>query len=148
MKTSVVVFCCVALISCRIFEIPEPRLPEKLPVKIFNITPDRPALRIEGIYYNSNSFGFQIEGGELDLMLDTILLGHVKVDTVINVRPNSLFTVPVFFEPDFVKLSQMPLNFAEPVLISFKGFMHGSVGWFSKEIEIEYSDMHILDIRF
>ncbi|MEZ2440379.1 LEA14-like dessication related protein [Chitinophaga sp. W3I9] len=132
--------------GCTAFKTPEPRLPKKLAVRVFNITPQQAALKIEGIYYNPNSFGFTFKGGDLDLMLDTFLLGHVHIDTLINVPANALFTIPVTVKPDFNKLGQTGINLEDSVHISFKGTMKGGVGWFSKTINIAYDGRHYLDL--
>ncbi|MDR6569119.1 MULTISPECIES: NDR1/HIN1-like protein [Chitinophaga] len=137
----------IFLSGCTVFQTPEPRLPKKLAVRIFNITPQRAALKIEGIYYNPNNFGFTFKSGDLELMLDTFLLGKVHIDTVINVPAHALFTVPVTVAPDFNKLGQTGINLEDSVHISFKGTMKGSVGWFSKTIHIAYDGRHYLDLQ-
>lgn len=138
----------IALSSCSFFKTPEARLPRKLAIKVFNITPQRAALRVTGVYYNPNNYGFTFTGGELDLRLDTFYLGHVKLDTVMNIPAHATFTVPVIVEPDFAKLGNSGINMADSVLVSFSGTMAGKVGWFSKKIDIKYQGKHFLDISF
>ncbi|SEW51072.1 NDR1/HIN1-like protein [Chitinophaga arvensicola] len=133
--------------GCTLFKTPEARLPKKLGVRIFNITPERAAMKVEGIYYNPNSFGFTFKSGDLDLMLDTFYLGHVHLDTIIRVPAHALFTIPVVLQPDFNKLGQTGINLNDSVCISFKGTMKGSVGWFSRTIEIKYEGRHYLDLQ-
>ena len=118
----------ILLQSCSFFKTPEPRLPRRLPVKVFNITPNRPALQVTGVYYNPNDFAFTFTGGELDVKLDTLYLGHVKLDTVMTVPAHALFNVPVVVEPDFAKLGSSGINLADTVLLSFSGRMTGKKG--------------------
>ncbi|WP_147323424.1 NDR1/HIN1-like protein [Chitinophaga silvatica] len=137
----------IFLTSCEIFKNPQPKLPAKLEVRVFNITNERPALKINGEYYNANNYSFTFKGGDLDLMLDSFFLGHVHIDTTFNVPANSLFTVPVVVEPDFEALGKTNLNLADSVFISFKGDMKGSVGWFSRKVHIDYKGKHYIDLK-
>ncbi|RBL91058.1 hypothetical protein DF182_00085 [Chitinophaga flava] len=138
----------MALQACTIFSPPEARLPGKLTVKVFSITPERPALEVTGVYYNPNNYGFTFTGGELDLKLDTFYLGHVKLDTVMTIPAHATFTVPVVVEPDFTKLGNSGINLADSVLLSFSGTMSGKIGSFSKKIHIQYQGKHFMDIVF
>lgn len=133
--------------GCRVFKKPEPRLPARLVVRVFNITPERAALKINGAYYNPNNYAFTFKGGDLDLMLDTFHLGRVHLDTVIEVPAHAVFNVPVVIEPDFEKLGQSGINLGDSVRISFKGDMKGSVGVFSRTIQITYEGIHYLDLQ-
>ncbi|NLU96009.1 LEA type 2 family protein [Chitinophaga sp. Ak27] len=146
--TILAVIAAITLSSCSFFKTPEARLPRKLPVKVFNITPQRAALRVTGVYYNPNNYGFTFTGGELDLRLDTFYLGHVKLDTVMNIPAHATFTIPVIVEPDFAKLGNSGINMADSVVVSFSGTMAGKVGWFSKKIDIKYQGKHFLDLSF
>ncbi|WP_212003956.1 hypothetical protein [Chitinophaga sp. HK235] len=138
----------MTLQACTVFSPPEARLPGKLTVKVFSITPERPALRVTGVYYNPNNYGFTFTGGELDLKLDTFYLGHVKLDTVMTIPAHATFTVPVVVEPDFTKLGNSGINLNDSVLLSFSGTMAGRIGCFSKKINIKYQGKHIMDISF
>jgi LEA14-like dessication related protein len=142
-----IIFIAAFLSGCTLFKTPEPRLPKKLGVRIFSITPQKSAMKVEGVYYNPNSFGFTFKSGDLDLMLDTFYLGHVHLDTTINVPAHALFTVPVILEPDFNKLGQSGINLSDSVRISFKGTMKGNVGWFSRTIQMNYAGQHYLDLQ-
>ncbi|WP_143310033.1 hypothetical protein [Chitinophaga vietnamensis] len=136
------------LSSCSFFKTPEARLPRRLSVKVFNVTPNKPALRVTGVYYNPNNYGFTFTGGELDMKLDTFHLGHVRIDTVMIVPAHATFSIPVVLEPDFAALGNSGINLGDSVEISFAGTMSGRVGWFSKKINIHYQGKHALDITF
>lgn len=130
-----------------VFQTPEPRLPAKLPVRVFNITPQRPALRIEGLYYNPNGYAFTFKGGELDLWLDSFPLGHVRIDTSFEVPAHATFTVPVEVEPDFARLGASGIDLTDTVRIAFKGDMKGSVGIISQTLHMTYEGRHYLDLQ-
>ncbi|MBO9730856.1 MAG: LEA type 2 family protein [Chitinophaga sp.] len=136
----------MALPSCTFFKTPEARLPRKLPVKLFGLAPERLALRVDGVYYNPNDYGFTFTGGELDLKVDSFYLGHVKIDTVMTIPAHAMFTVPVVVEPDFEKFSNSGVNVNDSVIISFSGTMNGKAKGISKKINISYKGKHMLDI--
>lgn len=136
----------IALPSCTFFKTPEARLPRKLPVKLVSIAPERLGLRVEGVYYNANDYGFTFTGGELDLKVDSFYLGHVKIDTVMTVPAHAMFTVPVIVEPDFEKFSNSNVNVNDSVIVSFSGTMNGKAKGIAKKINISYQGKHMLDI--
>jgi hypothetical protein len=72
----------------------------------------------------------------------------VHLDTTIEVDGKTSFIVPVVIEPDFDKLGSSGLNLGDSVTISYKGDMKGSVGWFSRDVHLEYQGIHFLDLKF
>jgi LEA14-like dessication related protein len=91
-------------------------------------------------FFNPNNSRVRLKNAEGEAWLDSSYLGHFHVDTVVNILPNSNFTVPVKLDVDMKYfLSYSLFGFRnESVMVSVKGKAKAGKGGFYKEIPLTY----------
>jgi LEA14-like dessication related protein len=91
-------------------------------------------------FFNPNNSRIRLKNAEGEAWLDSNFLGHFHVDTVVNILPNSNFTVPVKLDVDMKYfLSYSLFGFKnEEVMVSVKGKAKAGKGGFYKTIPLTY----------
>ena len=151
MKSSILALMAIAsailLSSCHPFETPEIREPKKIRAQVLRFVGNQPIVRMEAHCYNQNALGFTYEGGEFDLFLDTLFLGHAVIDTSFPVNAHAPFTVPFQLRLDAVRLGAHGLDLSKEVRVRVDGSMWGSTLGISKTLPVHYTGRHLIDLR-
>ncbi len=67
-------------------------------------------VKLELEYFNPNNFGLQVRRTELDIFIDSTLLGHSSLDTLINIPRRDTFLLPINFNVDMQNLFKNAWN--------------------------------------
>ena len=143
-----VLFCllCSSFTACQIFQTPEIRLPDKLPVHVLRWENNQPVIRIETPCYNQNNTGFTFRKGQMDMYLDTFYLGHAVIDTSFSVGAKKPFMVPVQLKVDIVPMLNHGLKLDSVVMVRVNGEMRGSTWGIPKTVRISLREKHTIDL--
>ncbi|MEO7445997.1 MAG: LEA type 2 family protein, partial [Ferruginibacter sp.] len=76
-------------------------------------------LKVDLIYYNPNNFGLQLSRTDLDIFVDSTLLGHSIQDIQLNIPGRDNFTIPLSIDLDMKNL-----------------FRNGLAAAFNKEVNV------------
>lgn len=137
---------CLSLFcGCKVFRLPEFRMPENLDVEVLRWENGQPFIRTSATCYNQNGMGFWFKGGEVKIYLDTLLLGNAKIDTTFFVPKHTEFKIPAYLRLDLAYLSQHGLKLDSTVL-SLNGKFKGSAFGLNKSLKIKYKGMHNINL--
>ncbi|MBX7124289.1 MAG: LEA type 2 family protein [Cyclobacteriaceae bacterium] len=100
-------------------------------------------LRAEAICYNPNASGLTIRHADIDILLDGKLIGKLKQDFNVNVKPKSTFSVPleVGITTKDIGLMDTFLSLlgGRKRLIEFKGILKVRVHGFPVRVPVSHS---------
>jgi LEA14-like dessication related protein len=138
----------VGLSSCRQIKHPELRGIEN--VRLDRFTLGQSTVEFQVRYFNPNSFNARMKEAEGDAWVDSVYLGHFKVDTLVMVPANSEFLIPVKLAVDMKYLMQnsMITMMKKEVLIRVDGKARAGRKGFYKNIRIKYEGMQDLSKLF
>lgn len=118
---------------------------EAVDVQVLKWENNKPYVRTTAICYNQNNVGFQFKGGEVEIHLDTLLLGRAKIDTTFFVPKHTEFKVPAYLSLDLVYLDKHGLKL-DSVMVHLEGKFKGSVVGITKTMQIKYSGKHNINL--
>lgn len=126
------------MISCRNIKDPEFRSIEAIDLNTLNL--NNPAVKVNVIYFNPNNFSAKLKEASGDAWVDSILLGHFTIDSIIHAPANSEFVVPVNLAVNMQTILQnsMMLLSKEEVLLRISGNAKAGKGGFYKNFPIFY----------
>lgn len=135
------------LTGCRSYQTLEFRRIENVHMASFNF--NHPLVTADVVYYNPNKVGFTFRGGEVDVHLDTLWLGHAMLDTVIHIPPSSEFVLTLPIQLDLPRLMKSNLQsyLNRQVHVTVDGEVRASKGWVHKKFPIHYDGEQRLDLK-
>ncbi len=138
----------VAFLSgCHSYQPLEFRRIENLRIAHFDF--NHPLVTADIVYYNPNHTGFEFKGGEVDVHLDTLWLGHARLDTTIRVNPDAEFVVTIPIELDLQRLLKNGLQtyLNRQVDVKVDGVVRGSKAGINKKFPIHYEGEQSLNLK-
>jgi LEA14-like dessication related protein len=139
MKTFVsALFAVVLLASCR--DLKEPVFDSIEGVQLNQLNFTNPTVKLNTKYFNPNKFSARLKEAEGDAWIDSSLLGHFTVDTIISAPANSEFIVPVNLRVNmsYILQNSASLMAKEEVFIRIAGTAKAGKGGFYKNFPITY----------
>jgi hypothetical protein len=133
--------------GCKSYQPLEFRRIENLKMGSFNFS--NPWVTADVVYYNPNNAGFQFKGGEVDVHLDTLWLGHAVLDTSIRVNPRSEFVITLPIQLDLQRLLKSGLQtyLNRQVDVKVDGVVRGSKSGIRKTFPIHYEGQQSLNLK-
>jgi LEA14-like dessication related protein len=133
--------------SCHSYKPLEFRRIENLRIAHFDFS--HPWVTADVVYYNPNNMGFEFKGGEVDVHLDTLWLGHAALDTVIHVSPNSEFVITLPIQLDLQRLLKSGLQtyLNRQVDVKVDGVVRGSKAGINKKFPVHYEGEQSLNLK-
>lgn len=100
-------------------------------------------LTLDLIYYNPNNFGLQLNRTDLDIFVDSTLLGHSLQDVQINIPRRENFTVPLAIDLDMKNLLKNGLSaaFKKDVKVRLLGKVKVGKGGVYKTFNVDYTSI-------
>jgi LEA14-like dessication related protein len=139
----------MALVSCKAssYQAPEFRRIQSMQVTAFDFS--HPTVTAYVVYYNPNNIGFDFRGGEMDVHVDSLWLGHTEVDTFIHVSANSEFTIAIPLQLDLQRLLQHGFQsyLGKKVDLKVDGIVRGSKAGIQKKFPIHYEGEQDLNLK-
>lgn len=138
----------VALMTgCRSYKPLEFRRMENLRIARFDFS--HPLVTADIVYYNPNKVGFEFKGGEVDVHLDTLWLGHASLDTTIRVNPEAEVVVTIPIELDLQRLIKSGLQtyLNRQVDVKVDGVVRGSKAGIKRSFPIHYEGEQNLNLK-
>ena len=107
---SILLACCISilLVSCGKLREPEFRGLEN--IRVSKLGAQQTLLGLDLVYHNPNKARLKLKEAEGDAWLDGNLLGHFRIDTLIDIAPLSDFRLPVTLELDMQQVFRNTLN--------------------------------------
>lgn len=135
------------MVSCRSYQPLEFRRIENLKIAHFDFS--HPWVTADVVYYNPNNMGFEFKGGEVDVHLDTLWLGHAELDTTIRVNPHSEFVVTLPIQLDLQRLIQSGLQtyLNRKVDVKVDGVVRGSKAGIKRTFPVHYEGEQSLNLK-
>lgn len=117
----IAVFFVFVLLSCRAIKEPDFRSIDNLRLQRFDL--NESTLSLDLHYFNPNRSRVKLKEAQGDAYLDGVLLGHFEMDTLINIRGNEEFTLPVKLTVDMKNALQNTITtfFKTEVIIKIEG---------------------------
>lgn len=137
--------CSLTFLGCRVFSVPEFRMPALLDVEVLRWEGSKPYVRTRATCYNQNKIGFRFKGGTVDVRLDTLLLGRAVIDTSFFVPAHSEFKVPAYLLLDLPYLSQHGLRL-DSTVVHIDGRFKGTAMGISKTMHVVYKGTHNINL--
>jgi LEA14-like dessication related protein len=103
-------FVLVVLAACFILSMSSCRAPKDLEFREFknlsvqNLGFTNANLKVDLVYYNPNNFGLELAGTDLDIFIDSTLLGHSLQDVQVAIPRKDVFTIPLKVDLDMRNL--------------------------------------------
>ncbi|TDW97026.1 LEA type 2 family protein [Dinghuibacter silviterrae] len=141
------VTCLALMTSCRSYQSLEFRRIENGRMAHFDFV--HPLVMADVVYYNPNNVGFNFKGGEVDVYLDSLWLGHALLDTTIHIHPRSEFTITLPMQLDLQRLikSGVQTYLNRQVHVRVDGFVRASKGLVQKKFPIHFEGEQRLDLK-
>jgi LEA14-like dessication related protein len=139
MRQILIVFLTLCLlVSCRKIKEPELRGIENVKIGRMSLAGSLVTLDIK--YFNPNPFNARLKQAEGDAWVDSIYLGHFRVDTLVQIPGRSDFFVPVGLLVDMKYIMQHSLSsfLNKEVLIRVEGTAKAGRNGFYKKIPLKY----------
>jgi len=128
----------VFLYSCK--KIQDPVFKQITNIKLIKAGLAMSSVGFDVEYFNPNKKGGKLKEAEGDAWIDSVFVGHFRVDTLMNIPGNANFTIPVKMEMDmnsFLKLSLAGFK-NEDVPVRIKGVARVGRGGIYKKFPINY----------
>jgi LEA14-like dessication related protein len=137
----------LASCSSSSYQAPQFRRIQSMQVTTFDFS--HPWVTAYVVYYNPNNIGFDFRGGEMDVHVDSLWLGHTEVDTSIHVSPNAEFTIAIPIQLDLQRLMQHGFQsyIGKKVDLRVDGVVRGSKAGIQKKFPIHYEGEQDLNIK-
>lgn len=89
-------------------------------LKVENLGFSNADLTVDLVYYNPNNFGLELSRTELDIFIDSTLLGHSVQDIQVAIPKKDIFTIPLKVDLDMKNL-----------------LMNGIIALFNKDVKVK-----------
>lgn len=134
----VLVTCCL-LTSCRTPKDLEFR--EFKNLKVNNLGFSNASLSMDLVYYNPNNFGLDLSRTDLDIFVDSTLLGHSTQDIQIPIPRRDVFTIPLKVDLDMKNLlrNSMTAFFNKEVNVKVLGKVRVGKAGVYKTFNVDYT---------
>lgn len=105
-------------------------------------------LKVDLVYYNPNNFGLELNRTDLDVYVDSSLLGHSSQDIQVAIPKRDIFTVPLKIELDMKNLLKNGLTtlFKKQVNIRVVGKVKVGKAGVYKIFNVDYQTVQDIDI--
>ena len=131
-------FFVVLLLSCRAIKSPDFLNIQNPRLQTFDLNETTLAMDLH--YFNPNKTRLKLKEAEGDAFIDGVMLGHFKMDTLINIPANEEFTLPVKLKIDMKNILQNSITsfLKTEVLIKLDGKARVGKGSFFIHYPIRY----------
>lgn len=112
-------------------------------LSVDNISFSGATLKVNLVYYNPNNFGLQLSRTDLDVYIDSTLLGHSASDIQVAVPKRADFTLPLKVNLDMKNLMKNGLNsyFNRNVAVRVLGTVKLGKAGVYKTFPVDYTSM-------
>lgn len=114
------------IITFFVFTMPSCRAPKDLEfreiknLKVDNLGFSNATLAVDLVYYNPNNFGLELNRTNLEIFIDSTLLGHSLQDVQVAIPKRDIFTIPLKVDLDMKNLLK-----------------NGIIALFNKEVKVK-----------